>query len=382
MTLLVLNTTSLSAAEWVFDISASPTFGYNDNVFLQEDEKGSSDFSIRPTASLTRSVDNMSSTISVGYAVQRYFSVSTLDSTNPFAEFDASYDLERMTFGLQATYKEDTTRNEALEDTGDFSSNEKLRYRSIMPSFSYQLSELDSLTVSSQVSETEYSSTDSSDNETKSLTVGWQRQFTERFSGGLSTTVSNYEIDGLTSSSDDDNYNVSVTSNYQLSEVWGLNASVGFRRLDSTRMDAFGNKSNTTSSGSSYQISSQYTDGKNSYSVDLSKQLSPSSTGQVNEQQRIGGSWSRPLTEKLSSNITLGYQETESAASLSGNNQSKRKNLDFSPSLQWRVSSNMSLNFKYGYRQQKEDGPSGKDVDSNSFSVNFNYDWDGIRVSR
>lgn len=379
MTLVMVPATSLTAAEWVFDVVANPTFGYNDNVFLQEKEDDSFNFSIKPTVSLSRRVENMTSTASIGYSVQRYFSESSIDSTNPFAEFDTLYQLERMTFGLKAAYKEDSSRNEALEDNGDFTSSDKLRRRSIAPSFGYQLSEIDSLTADSQFSETEYSSPTSSDNETKTLTLGWQRQFTERFSGGLRGTVSNFKLDGPTSSSDDDNYNISVTTNYQLSEVWTVNGSVGYRRLNSTRRDLMGNETDTSSTGSSYEFSSQYADGKNNYSVDLSKQLSPSSSGEVNEQERIGGGWSRQLSERLSSNMTISYQETDSA---SGDDQSKRKNLDFSPSLQWRLSSNMSLDFKYGYRQQKVSGSSGKDVDSNSFSVNVNYDWDGIRVSR
>lgn len=379
ITLAVIPFSSLNAAEWLFDVLANPTFGYNDNVFLQEDESDSFNFRMTPTAVLSREVENMKATLNFGYNIQRYFSEPSIDATNPFVELDTFYQLERMTFGLNLAYKEDLVRNEALEDTGDFSSAAELRRRSIRPVFSYKLSEIDSLTAEIDISETEFSTADFADNDSKSYALGWQRQFTERFSGGVRGTISNFEITNPTSSSDDDNYNVSLTSSYQISEIWSANASLGFRRLESTITNLVGEKNTINSTGSTYQISSQYSDGNNNYSVDLSRQVSPGGVGQVIEQERLGGNWSRQLSERLSSNLSIGYQITENA---SGDQQFKRKNLDFSPSLRWQLSSRMQLDFRYDYRQQKLTGPIEIDANSNSFSVNLNYDWDGIRASR
>ncbi len=369
----------VQAAEWVFDGSANPRYGYDDNVFLQEDEESSFDFKIKPTVNLSRFQANSSSTLSLGYAIERYFSVSELDTDNPFARFDTQYQFERMQLGLKASYIEDSTRNDALEDTGDFSTNATLTSRSLSPSISYQLTEVDTVTATVDYSDKRYSTADFADSETKGLTLGWQRQFTERFSGGLSVSSTNYQIEDIDYTSDDDNYNLSWQMTYQWSELWLIDGSVGYRRLDSERTDLLGNTTSDQSSGISYNIDITHEGELNTISLALSKQLSPSSDGDVSEQERIGVVWTRLLSEQWSFNLSTSYQESTST---SNDDDTNRENLDFSPSFSWQFSPTMNLNLGYSYRKQKQDGAINQNVDSNSVSLSLNYNWDGIRVSR
>lgn len=368
----------VSSAEYTLDITASPIFGYDDNVLLNVDEEDSFTFEVAPTLVLGRAVENMSSTLSLGYAVERFSSISRLDSENPFVRFSSNHDMERTQLGLNVSYVEDSVRNEAEEDTGDFSTDATSRTRSISPSISFQLSEQDTLTSSFTYTEREYSSEDFEDNDNRSLNLGWTRQFTERLSGGLNTTISNYQTDGLTFTTDDDSYNVSASASYQLSEVWSVEGDIGFRRLDTERTSNLGVVTKDDSNGSTFNVSTSYGKERDSVIVNYTKQLSPSSSGVVNEQESVRLEWSRKLSEQLTAKLIASYRETRTASEQSSDN--KRENINLSPSIRWQVDANWNVNLGYHYKEQKRD--TAKDVDSNAVLMTVTYDWDGLRVSR
>ena len=369
---------SSHAAEWSIDVQTDPTMGYDDNVLLTEDEQGSFNYSMSPTLTLGRAMENFSSYVSLGYSLNRYSSISRLDSDNPFARFASQYAMERAQLGLDASYVENSTRNDALEDTGDFTTESTSTTRSISPSISYQLTEKDTLNGSYQYTERTYSTTDFSDNDSKSVNIGWTHQFTERFTAGLNTTVANYQTDGLTFSTDDDSYNLSTYLAYQLSEVWLVDANIGFRRLNTERTLNTGLVTKDNSTGSTFDVSTTYDQEFDSISLQYSRQLFPSSDGVVNESDSINLNWSHRLSEVLTANLTTGYRETRTASSQS--TDEKRENIDFSPSLNWQVDAKLGVNFGYHYRQQKRDVAG--DVDSNAVTVTVSYDWDGYRLSR
>ncbi len=377
--ILAIYTQLSLAAEWSVTSTLNPSVGYDDNVFLSENEQSSMHYAMTPTATVTRAVENMVSSLSIGYQIDRYTSLSSdNDTENPFIRFNGSYNTERSQYGLAASYREATSRSTALEDSGDFASQSINRTRSISPSFSYQWTERDTLSLNGSYQERLSSTTSFSDTETKSITAGWQRQFSERLSAGLNATISNYKSEGLTLDTDDDNYNLSTSMTYALSELWSLTGNVGARKLNSERTSTLtGITNNDTSTGSTFGFSAIRTDDINSYTLDLSRDVSPSGTGDVNESDRISASWSHHISERLTANVLASYQETTSALD---DSSEKRKNINFSPSLSWQLERNLRLNFRYNYRKQSQD--LGSSADSNAVSVTLNYDWDGIRISR
>jgi hypothetical protein len=369
---------NLYSAEWTLDVTGAPVFGYDDNVLLSQDEQESFTFKLSPTLIIGRTDDNMSSSVELGYAIDRFSSVSRLNSENPFARFSTNYSLERIQLGISAGYTEKNVRDEAEEDSGNFSTDATSRTRSISPSVSYRLTEKDTLNGSYNYSERLNSAADFADNETKSVTAGWTHQFTERFTGGLNTTVSNFQTESLTFSNDDDSYNASVYLGYQLSEVWLVDANIGFRRLNATRTENTGLVDKESSTGSTFDVSTTYNQELDSVSFGYSKQLLPSSSGDVNEQDSVTFNWSRQLTELLTANLAASYRETRTASEQL--DDEKRENINLSSSLTWQVSSKLGVNFGYQFRQQKRDV--SKDVESNAVSVTVTYDWDGFRASR
>lgn len=365
------------AAEWTITGTANPSMQYDDNVFMDEDEQDSFHFSASPTVEFGHALETSETSVSLGYKIDRYMSLSELDEENPFIRAQTQHQAERSTWGLAASYVEDSTRTDAANDTGDFTTQSIVTTKSIAPSYSYQLTERDSLSFNGSYSERNYSTADYDDNETKSLTTAWQHQYTERLSGGVSASIANYKSEGPTSSSENDNYNLSLTGNYQWTEKWSINGRAGVRHLKSEQIDSFGNKEKNTNTGSSFVFSASRQGEIDRFSLGANRTLSPSSSGEVDEQLGINTSWSRDLSETITASVSASYQETTSALD---EGDEKRENIKFSPSLRWQIERNVGLNFSYNYRQQKESDQD--DVDSNALMLTVIYDWDGFRASR
>jgi len=372
-------TSGVQAAEWSLSGSVDPSLEYDDNIFMRDENKlGDYHARMSPTLKVVHALENSETSLSTGYVLDRYERSSQLDTENPFWRIDTSYKTERSTWGLNASYVESTSRTDAEEDTGDFETNSISTTERISPSYSFQLTERDVLSVSASYSTKEYSTADFSNSRSRSLSTNWQHQFTERFNGGVSVSANNNKSSGLTSTIDDDTYNVSLTTKYDLSEIWAINGSVGLRQLDSEQKDLFGFTDNTSDTGSSLDLNISYKGEVDTASLGLSRSISPSSTGGVNEQDRISLSWSRELTETLTARISGSFLTTTSAIDDSND---KRENLTLSPSVNWKFSPDASLSLSYKFRQQKE-SDANTDASSQAVMLTLNYGWDGFRVSR
>ncbi len=369
------------ATEWSLTSTLNPSVKYNDNVFLSEDAQASMHYALTPNVTVSRADENAAASLSAGYQIDRYSSLSSdNDTENPFIRFNSSYNTERSQYGLSASYTEATSRSTALEDSGDFTSQAINRTRSISPSYRYQLSERDSLMLNGLYSERLSSTIDFSDTETRSMSAGWQRQFSERLSAGLTATIANYKSDNaLNLSTDDDDYSLSTTFNYSWTELWDIGGSIGIRRLESERTTiTTGLTESDNSTGSTFALSVMRTDDIDSYAFSLSRALTPSGTGDINESDRVSATWSRNFSDRLTANVVASYQQTTSVGL--ENFSEDRENINFSSSLRWQLESNLSLNFGYSYRKQSQDSRSS--TDSNTVGVTLNYNWDGIRISR
>lgn len=378
---MVLSTAALfnvQAAEWSLSGSINPSLEYDDNIFMRDENKlGDYHANMSPTLTVVHALENFETSLSTGYVLDRYERSTQLDTENPFWRFDTDYKTERSTWGLAVSYVESTSRSDAEEDSGDFETNSISTTESISPSYSFQLTDRDVLSVNASYSTKEYSTTDFSNSRNRSLSTNWQHQFTERFNGGVSVSMSNNKSSDLLSSTDDDTYNVSLTTEYDLSEIWGINGSVGLRQLDSEQTDLFGFTESTSDTGSSLDMNVIYKGEIDSASLGLSRSISPSSTGGVTEQDRISLNWSRELSETLTARVSTSFQRTTSA--IDGNDE--RENINFSPSVNWKFSRDASVALTYTFRQQKEE-LDGTDASSQAVMLTLNYNWDGFKVSR
>jgi hypothetical protein len=370
---------NVQAADWSLTGGVNPSLKYDDNIFMRDTDKlGDYHASMSPTLKAAYETDRTDTSLSTGFVMDRYHSSNQLDNDNPFVNLNTAYKTQRTTWELGLGYVERSSRKDAADDTGDFETNSTSTTESISPSFSYQLTERDSLSLSASYSEETYSTNDFSDSKNRTISTHWQHQFTERLNGGVSLSVNNSKSTGLFTKTDDETYRVLLTSAYNVSEIWTVNGSVGLRQIDVQQTDFLGGTTETTDTGPSLAFDIAYQTDLNQVSISLSRSVSPSSTGDVNEQDKISIAWGRSLSEKLSASINASFQTTSSALDTGSDD---REYISFSPSINWAYSPDSSLSLSYNYRQQKESFNNTEAI-SNAIMLTFNYDWHGINVSR
>jgi len=367
-----------NAAEWSLTSSLISSLEYDDNIFMREDKKGDYHASVAPALVVSRKQDDSTLSLRAGYVLDRYEASNNLDADNLFWRLNSQYQTERSQWQLGLRYAENTTRNEAADDTGDFETNAIVTRKSIEPSYSVELSDQDSLSLSASYSERGYSTEEFSDRKTTSLSSSWRRQFTERFNGGLSVSFSNIESNGVFQVTDDQYYDVGLSGEYELSEVLNINGSAGLRQLNGKQVDFTGAATEGKSNGELLELNISYNEELNSVDVGLSRELSPSSTGDINEVDRVSLILSRDLSEQLTASLHASYQVTRVAST---DDSSERKNVSLSSSVNWKFSQEAELSLSYNYRQQQVT-TLNTNANSNGIMLQLNYNWEGVRVSR
>lgn len=387
---------SLDAAEWIVDGIVNQSLSYNDNVrMLSENPEGSVVYNLTPTLNFARKTEVWDVQGRASYGVQHYTDMEELDQNPQDYGLSTVYRTERSDIGLSASYSIVPSQNFAEQDTGNFATNARRNNLTVTPTYSYRFTELDSLISSASYSKSTYSNPGSgngdtlinsfNDNESKTINVGWQRQWSELFSQSISVFYSNYNSTGQINS-ESNSYGINLSSSYQLSEEWQFSGTIGGRITD-TSIDTviipglLTATNQNTSEGFLTDIGVHYKGESLSSNFGLSRSLVPSGQGQLTEQTRVGLDFSYRITERLSSGLTASYRETDSVSDINGRLGQSRTNILVSPNINWELAQDWLLSASYTYRNQDRKNPD-RTADSNIFMLTINYNWPGLSISR
>jgi len=371
------------AAEWKIDASIKQNISFNDNVRMRKNAKGSFIYQLIPSVNLSYKTDVSGIDARVDYGVQRYLSIKTLNRNSQRYKLKGYYLTQKSYWGLNLFLSRQPARNSAVQDSGNFGSNAEKLTRSIAPLFSYKLTEINTLTLSSSYLATRYSTNDFSDYTNSNINLAWEHQWTTRYSNSLSVFYSSFNSinlkNNLTRKTSSKSYGINLSSTYWWSEnlqilsTWGIRmiASENTAANNLLKKESFGFLSNTVIKykGENYLLT-----------FNLNRSLTPSSRGRLNEQNRIGLNLNYNISERLSTRIQGNYQTSQSASS-NANKTSTRKNLSLQSSLNWKMARDWTISASYRYRQQDRDVENSKAA-SNSFMLSINYNWQGLSVAR
>ena len=374
---------SANAAEWTVGASINQNISFNDNVQMQKEAKGSVIYQIVPVINFAHKTEISQIQATASYGTQRYLDIPELDRNLQNYSFGSYYLTERSRWGLNATFNVDPARNTATQDSGNFISNAEKITWSVSPSVSYKLTELDSLNLLPSYSKTTYSTNDFSDNEYSGISLTWERQWTEGYSSSINLAYSKFDSTGSGSSlgtgTNSNSYSINVSNTFRWSENLTLAGTLGGRLTESENKTFFGTSKNS-STGLLADVAISYKGENYSTAFNLSRSLTPSSTGQLNEQSRVGLNLHYDITERLSASALGSYQTTKSASS---NEESiSRKNFSIQPAINWKMVQDWTISASYSYNQQDSGTQNGGAVDSNLFMVSINYNWQGLSFSR
>ncbi len=375
-------------AEWSLKSSIDQFLGYDTNVRMRQDAQGSFFYKIIPTLTLSRKTEISEVTANAMYGTQTYTDVSGFNQDIQNYGLNGIYKTQRFDWGLTLNHSSTPSRNNALENSGNFAANSINTTQTVSPSLTYHISEIDNLTLTPSYSATSY--TNASINNfrnynTTNIDLAWQRMWTERYMSSISFFYSIFESQQGSNSSGSssfnyDSYGINFGNDYALTEKWKLSGTVGVRQTESTT--DFGSSS---SAGFLADLNADYTADNFTSGINFKRSLMPSSFGRLQEQTAVGWNFNYKILERLSTNFNLYYLES---TLVNFNNNAIRKNLVIQPGISWQLTPEWTLAGSYRFRTQDSNQNSlgnltnNLSAESHLVMLTINYNWQGLSLSK
>ena len=267
------------AAGWVADFSFDADATYDDNFLMNNAEQESWIYSIKPEATMTYVSPVVKSELDARLAVKRYSEFDQFDSEDPAFNWRNSFKRQRSTWSLDFGYSENSQRDFAEDDIGQFDSNTIVETVYANPGAVFRVTEKDDLGISFSYTERDYSADDFSDNDNQTVNLNWQHKLNQVFSTTVNISDSQYsaERSGF-NSSETDYEKATVGFIYDYSESTSISVSVGYFQSDSRRVifQPVILVVNTDNTGLLVDLSVDYKQERNDWSLSLSRSLYPS----------------------------------------------------------------------------------------------------------
>jgi len=335
------------AGTWVPKWGINTHATYDDNFFMDETDQDTWRYSVKPELSLHYLTPAIESSVEAELAVRRYSEFDEFDSEDPAIRWDSSIKAERTTWTLGVGYQENSQRDFADLDTGQFNSNAIVETSSVEPGVSYQLTEKDVISLSFGHIERDYDSLDFADNENDSANIAWQHQLNQRWTTTVSGAVSEYTAERPGRDLTETDYeNLTAGIVYQYAEGMTIDLSLGYFNSDQHRVVVVGPLlviTDDDNSGTLATLGFASDQPINDWSVNLQRGLYPSSQGQVEERDSVNVSYERKLSERSAAGIHGAWHDTESELNA-------RESTEISPYYNYRLTPRLRLEASYSYR--------------------------------
>ena len=366
--LLVTFPATSFAAGWVADFSVDADATYDDNFLMNDAERESWIYSVKPEASLIYVSPVVKSELDARLALKRYSEFDQFDSEDPAFNWKNSYKRERSTWSLDFGYSENSQRDFAEQDTGLFDSNTIVETVYVDPGVVFRVTEKDDLGISFGYTERDYDANDFSDNENHTVGINWQHKIDEVLSTTFNISDSQYSADRLNVDSNETDYEkVTVGFIYQYSESMSINGSTGYFQSDSRKRILSGPAVvivDSDNTGVLVNLSMNYSRERNDWSLSLSRNLSPSSQGDVEERDSVGVGFEHRFSGRSSSGINIAWYNTDSDVT-------DRESINISPYYHYRITEKLKLQTSYSFR--RFDRQAIDQVEANRLKIGLRY---------
>jgi hypothetical protein len=359
------------AAEWSIEPRVGVNAFYDDNFLLRTiGAKSESAVVISPAAKFSRKTETTGISIDTRFDFYRFPGSDTLNTNDANLQFSGSTRTERSQWQLDVGFKRDSTITSELEDSGRVDIRRRRELKSFSPSWSYLLSETSRLQLGWTYNQADYDALPSEflDYRYNVLSANWFRQLDERNQLQVSFSRTVYEVDDINFKSTTNGIQAGLIRNF--SPLLTGTILLGGRRTDSN---------GSSNNGALVLISAVYKGERLKLDASLSRDVQPSSLGQLNQSDRLSFSAKYSFDEKhhIEGHVSLGRnRNTGNGSTANDRNYTRLSLVDFK-----RFSPHWWLRLEYAYRQQKyiESSLDGK---SNRISVGVEYRFDKRAISR
>jgi len=389
------------ADEWKLTGSLDQKLEYDDNINLNVDPSAVSGYLMTPTLGVEWNTAAMTIGVTGRGDIRRYddkqwdcetFSLST----------NQQYLQKTSAFSVAGNYSRSCSYSDQLSDTGVIVPDNQSETYSLSPSWTWQWSALDQISISPSYSQTIYSSTGTrngtettnsnlQDNTTYSLNLSESHSWTRRLNSSASFFVSRNEFGDSSNVSKQNSFGFQISTEYNITRMWSANIGAGLNWVQSPSNLNVNNSSNDSLLRTEiFNAGLDYSDRRINFALDLSRRNSPSASGQITEYSTFNVNYSYEMSREWSFNIDGSMTKNESIGQSAFQISSDRTYYTATIGVTWDFDKEWRLSTSYRYRRQEftQSGIAqtinGQEStnDSNTLMINLNYNWDGLRIFR
>ncbi len=391
-----------AAAQWALKGSLGQQLQYDDNISLNTIRKDSvAGYLLKPSLQATRKTGSLDVGLEGQGDIRRYDD-SRWDCNNYNLGSNNDYRAKRSVFSLSGGYSVSCSYSQQITDTGLLVPASQAENYRLTPSWTWQWTSRDQLTLGTSYSKTSYSNSlgdvasstglSFSGNDTYTVNLGGNHEWSKRLSLNEKLLFSNVQYTGSNTSTQN-LFGFQLGANYKINHYWAVSAGGGPMWVD-TQQSSDGVTSGQNPSlslGSVANINLSYSDQLTQFSTGFSNSVNPSAIGQTLQTSSTFANYSYRLTQHLLLDLTSNYSRSESIGGQSSDNSTSQFNRSYftvAPGIAWELAKSWRLKGSYVYRWQ--DYQQNKNLqnlnagtsDSNAVMFSLGYSWDGIRLSR
>ncbi|MEM7172633.1 MAG: outer membrane beta-barrel protein [Pseudomonadota bacterium] len=349
------------AAEWFLETTADVTGTYDDNIRLDPDNNEDVfGVIVAPVLDLHGRGQNWDVIFTTDLALGRYTEDSSLDSEDVRFLLDTSYRTQRNEFGLNAEASRVSTLYTESTDSGDFDANADRDLFSFEPYWSHQLSERDFLNFGGGYTIANFDTDELEDFEQFYGTAGYARKVTQADLVSLNLSAVGFiskQEDPVNVDLDSQLYSVTVGWERDFSERLRTNLVVGPRYYTTEQVGPGpGNPIvDDDSFGFIFEAEVEYDlDERTTMSLLARHDVDPTSGGTPVQRNAVEFDASHQFLPRWFGGLNLYFQVDDDPNGGSDSNQD-RNFLSVEPQITYQVLQELDLQASYRFRTQKED---------------------------
>jgi len=371
---------------------------YDDNISMQEDKVAVSGYLMKPSFNVNWNTPSTQVSLSAKGDIRRY-DVKVWDCETFSLASSQQYTYHTHVFSFAGNYAKSCSYSDQVSDTGVLQTgNESQTYR-LSPTWSWQWSALDRLSLNSSYSKMTYTNSGSGNNsdlnnvnfqgnESYSINISENHMWTRRLSSSISSFFSSTIFGDSGGTSNQQTFGFQASNSYNITRMWTVNIGGGLQWLE--QPSASNENGDAINRTDIIDFSLNYAGQLTDFSLSYSRTVIPSAIGQLIENNNFAIDYSYNFSRKLSFNIASSLLKNKTIGQSEFQINSDRSFYTGTIGVTWSFDKEWQLSANYRHRRQEYTSLGSTTVvneqddvlSSNAFMVHLNYNWNGMRVFR